>query len=52
MIRMNVDPEIVADLAHWRVHTPEVSDLLQALEFQERYSLSFRDAMVIPCITG
>ena len=39
--------QIVADLAQWRVHSPEVSDLLQALDFQERYQLSFWDAMVV-----
>lgn len=39
--------QIVADLAQWRLHFPTVSDLLQALDFQERYLLSFWDAMVI-----
>jgi predicted nucleic acid-binding protein len=39
--------QIVADLAQWRVHSPEVSDLLQALDFQERYQLSFWDALVL-----
>lgn len=44
--------QIVADLAEWRVHSPEVSDLLQALEFQERYQLSFWDAMVVQSATS
>jgi predicted nucleic acid-binding protein len=39
--------QIVADLAQWRVHSPEVNDLLQALDFQERYQLSFWDAMIV-----
>lgn len=39
--------QIVADLAQWRVHSPDVDDLLQALDLQERYSLSFWDAMVV-----
>jgi predicted nucleic acid-binding protein len=39
--------QIVADLAQWCVHSPEISDLLQALDFQERYQLSFWDAMVV-----
>jgi predicted nucleic acid-binding protein len=39
--------QIVADMAQWRVHSPEVNDLLQAMDFQERYQLSFWDAMII-----
>lgn len=39
--------QIVADLAQWRVHSPEVSNLLQALDLQERYRLSFWDAMIL-----
>jgi len=39
--------QIVSDLAQWRVHSPDVVDLIQALDFQERYQLSFWDAMVL-----
>lgn len=39
--------QIVADLAHWRLHAPEAADLLQAIDLQQRYQLSFWDAMVI-----
>lgn len=39
--------QIVADLAQWRVYSPDVDDLLQALDFQERYRLSFWDAMIV-----
>lgn len=39
--------QIVAGLGRWHVHSPEVSDLLQAIDFQARYLLSFWDAMVI-----
>jgi predicted nucleic acid-binding protein len=39
--------QIVADLGLWRVHSPEVSDLLQAVDFQKRYQLSFWYAMII-----
>jgi predicted nucleic acid-binding protein len=39
--------QIVADLAHWRLHTPEASDLLQAIDFQRSYLLAFWDAMVV-----
>jgi predicted nucleic acid-binding protein len=36
-----------ADLAEWRLQTPEASDLLQVLDFQESYQLSFWDAMIV-----
>jgi predicted nucleic acid-binding protein len=39
--------EIVADLAHWRLHVPEANDLLQAIDFQQLYRLSFWDAMIL-----
>jgi predicted nucleic acid-binding protein len=39
--------QIVADLAHWCLHTPEVSDLIQAIDYQQTYQLSFWDAMIV-----
>jgi predicted nucleic acid-binding protein len=39
--------QIVSDLAHWRLHTPEASDLLQAIDLQYNYQLAFWDAMII-----
>lgn len=39
--------QIVADLGQWRVHSPEVSDLFQAIDFQQRYQLSFWNAMIV-----
>lgn len=39
--------QIVSDLAHWRLHTPEASDLLQAIDLQQSYQLAFWDAMII-----
>ncbi len=39
--------QIVSDLAQWRLQTPEVGDLLQAIDFQQSYQLSFWDAMVV-----
>jgi len=39
--------QIVADLAHWRLHTPEASDLLQAIDLQQSYQLAFWDALVV-----
>ena len=43
--------QIVADLANWRLHSPEASDLLQAIDFQHSYHLSFWDAMVLQSAT-
>lgn len=43
--------QIVADLGLWRVHAPVVSDLLQAVDFQKRYQLSFWDAMIMQSAT-
>ena len=39
--------QIVSDLANWRLHSPEASDLLQAIDFQHSYQLSFWDAMML-----
>ena len=39
--------QIVADLAQWKIHTPTVDDLLQAIDIQHNHQLSFWDAMVI-----
>lgn len=39
--------QLVADLAQWHVQAPEVNDILQAIDFQARYQLSFWDAMVV-----
>ena len=39
--------QIISDLAQWRMHSPDIGDLLQAIELLQRYSLSFWDAMVL-----
>jgi len=39
--------QIVADLAQWKIHTPVIDDLLQAIDIQQTHQLSFWDAMVI-----
>jgi predicted nucleic acid-binding protein len=39
--------QIIADLANWRYHSPETSDLLEAIEFQQEYGLSFWDALIL-----
>jgi predicted nucleic acid-binding protein len=39
--------QIVADLAAWRVHAPEVDDVLDAITIHQRYSISFWDGLVV-----
>ncbi len=39
--------QIVADLAQWRIHTPQASDLLQAIDLQQQHQLAFWDALVV-----
>ncbi|MFH1086659.1 MAG: PIN domain-containing protein [Chloroflexota bacterium] len=38
---------VVADLAHWTVHRPDVNDLLEAIRIQSRYRISFWDALIL-----
>jgi len=46
-----IDPsnaqKIIRDLSYWRVHEPKVDDVLAAIELQQRYRLSFWDAMIL-----
>lgn len=39
--------DIVASLALWRTHTPNAEDIVSAVEVQQRFQLSFWDAMII-----
>jgi predicted nucleic acid-binding protein len=43
--------QIISDLAHWRMHSPEIGDLLLAIDLLQNYSLSFWDAMVVQSAT-
>lgn len=38
---------ILNDLALWRVHAPDTSDVLAAADLHQRYQVSFWDAMVL-----
>jgi predicted nucleic acid-binding protein len=38
---------IVADLSVWQVHCPGTQDVLDAIQLQDRYQLSFWDAMMV-----
>jgi len=42
-----VAAQVVADLSVWQVHRPGTEDLLDAIRLQERYQISFWDAMIV-----
>jgi len=42
-----VAAQIVSDLSAWQVHRPGVADVLEAIQMQHRYRLSFWDAMIV-----
>lgn len=39
--------EILADLSTWDVHSPTADDVLAAVQWSERYGISFWDAMIL-----
>lgn len=39
--------QIIASLGTWRVHSPTVNDVQEAITIQARYGISFWDAMII-----
>jgi predicted nucleic acid-binding protein len=39
--------QVIQNLAFWRVHEPKTDDVLEAIHLQERYQISFWDAMII-----
>ena len=42
-----VAAQIIADLSVWEVHCPRVEDILNAVRLQQRYQISFWDAMIL-----
>lgn len=39
--------QIISNLGVWRLHTPQVEDVLTAIQLQTRYQLSFWDALIL-----
>jgi len=39
--------QIITDLSVWRIHAPQVHDVINAIDLQQRYQLSFWDAMIV-----
>jgi predicted nucleic acid-binding protein len=46
-LERNAARQIVSDLAHWRIHIPNIEDVLQAIDLQIKHSLSFWNAMIV-----
>ena len=42
-----VTARIISDLSQWRLHVPEVDDVLEAIDIHQRNRLSFWDALII-----
>jgi predicted nucleic acid-binding protein len=38
---------IIAGLGQWTVHTPGVADILEAVNIQQKYQLSFWDYLIV-----
>jgi predicted nucleic acid-binding protein len=38
---------IIRDLSHWKIHTPNATDVLGAIDLQQRAGISFWDAMIL-----
>jgi predicted nucleic acid-binding protein len=43
--------QILVDLSVWRMHVPDVGDVLAAIEIQRRYGIAFWDAMILQSAT-
>lgn len=46
-VSRDVAAQIVADLGVWRFHTPQVTDIVMAVGWQNRHQVSFWDAMIL-----
>jgi len=39
--------EIIRNLAYWHVHEPKIEDVISAIDLQQRFQVSFWDAMIL-----
>lgn len=39
--------QIISDLSLWRIHQPQVEDILSAVQIQQRHQFSFWDSMIV-----
>jgi predicted nucleic acid-binding protein len=43
--------QIISDLQTWKVHSPTIADVLDAIGIQQRYQISFWDAFIVRSAT-
>lgn len=43
----DIAARIIADLSVWQIHRPGVEDILDAIRLQDRYQISFWEAMIV-----
>ncbi|MCL4515761.1 MAG: PIN domain-containing protein [Firmicutes bacterium] len=46
-LKPEVVSRIISDMGNWQVHAPDVSDILEAIQIQQRNQLSFWDSLII-----
>jgi predicted nucleic acid-binding protein len=39
--------QIIVDLSAWKIHSPQMDDIVKAIEIQLRYRISFWDALIV-----
>lgn len=44
---LNTAKNILQDLSYWEIHEPKANDVIQAVDIQRRYQVSFWDAMIL-----
>lgn len=46
-MKVSTATEVIRDLSYWQVHEPNIEDVLSAVALQQRYQISFWDAMIL-----
>ena len=46
-LAIDIAKQIISDLRTWRIHSPTVVDIVSAIEIQQRYQISFWDALIV-----
>ncbi|MCJ7625913.1 MAG: PIN domain-containing protein [Anaerolineaceae bacterium] len=45
-MELSLAMDIISDMSHWNIHAPCAGDVLAAIDLQQRYCISFWDAMI------
>jgi predicted nucleic acid-binding protein len=46
-VRPEVAQKIISDLSKWVIHSPSSRDILDSIDIQQRYNISFWDSLII-----